>query len=96
MSHLAQTECIIAYTSFGNYLGSKVVGVVSLRGCEVGTGHSFRHVNSDHQALHCLPHRLLGSYCDVQATTRSRLKKTDALLHIHWNGHETEEGNAQN
>lgn len=74
------------------YLGSEVVGVVSLCGCEVGVEHSFRHVDGDHQALHRLPHGLLGSDGDVQATTRSRLKETNVLLHVHWHGHETEGG----
>lgn len=73
-----------------DYLGSEVICVVSLCSSEISTRHSFRHVNPDHQALYCLPHGLFGSNCDVQATAWSRLKKTDALLHINWNGHETE------
>lgn len=32
----------------GCYLGSEVVGVAPLCGCEVGTEHSFRHVDGDH------------------------------------------------
>ncbi len=65
----------------------------SLCGCEVGTEHSFRHVDRDHQALHRLPHGLLGSDRDVQATARPSFKETDVLLHIHGDGHETEGGN---
>lgn len=82
------------YHLVSGYLGSQVVGVVSLRGCEVGTEHSFRHVDGDHQALHRLPHGLLGSDRDVQATTRARLKETDVLLHVHRHGHKTKGGNS--
>lgn len=78
-----------------SYLGSKVVGVVSLRGSEVGTEHRFRHVNSDLQVLHSLAHGLLRADCDVQPTGRSRLKEVDVLLHVHWNGHEAEKGSKQ-
>lgn len=83
------TLCI---TEACGYLGSEVIGVASLCGCEVNAQHRFRHVDRDHQALHRLPHSLFGSHRDVQATTRSRLQETDVLLHVHRNGHETEEG----
>lgn len=78
------------------YLGSEVVGVVSLCGCEVGAEHGFRHVHGDRQSLHRLPHSLLGSDGDVQATAGSRLKETDVLLHVHRKGYDTEDGNRQN
>lgn len=91
---MTQTDFITEQA--GCYLGSEVVGVCSLCGCEVGTENSFRHVDGDHQALHGLPHGLLGADRDVQATAWSRLKETDALLHVHRDGHETEEGNVQN
>lgn len=85
-----------AYNSLPNgYLGSKVIRVVSLSGSEVGTEHRLRHVNRDLQILHSLPHGLLWADCNVQSTTRSRLKEVDVLLHIHWNGHETEKGSKQ-
>ncbi len=85
----------LSFNTLG-YLGSEVVCVGALRGCEVGTDHSFRHVDCDHQALHRFPHGLLGSDCDFQATTRSCLKETDALFHVHWEGHKTEEGMTYN
>lgn len=78
------------------YLCSEVIGVVSLWGCEVGIKHSLGHVDSDFQVLHCLPHSLLGSNGDIEATARSCLEETDALLHIHWNGYKTEEGHKKN
>lgn len=77
------------------YLGSEVVGVVSLCGCEVDTEHGFRHVDGDHQSLHRLPHGLLGSDRDVQAAARSRLHEADVLLHVHWDRHQTEGTNSQ-
>lgn len=73
-----------------SYLGSEVIRVVSLGGREVGTQHSLGHGNGDLQILHSLPHGLLGADSDVQSTTRPRLEEVDALLHVHWNGHEAE------
>lgn len=87
---------MVAYNSLiRSHLGSEVIRVVSLRGSEVGAEHGFRHANSDLQFLHSLPHGLLWSDCNVQSTTRSRLKEIDVLLHVHRNGHETEKGSKQ-
>lgn len=87
---------MVAYNSLiRSHLGSEVIHVVSLRGSEVGAEHRFRHANSDLQVFHSLPHGLLWSDCNVQSTTRSRLKEIDVLLHIHWNGHKTEKGSNQ-
>lgn len=82
-------------TASHSYLGSKVIRVNSLSGSEVGTEHRLRHANRDLQVLHSLPHGLLWADRNVQATTRSRLKEVDVLLHIHRNGHETEKGRKQ-
>lgn len=82
-------------TLLNSYLGSKVIRVVPLCGSEVGTEHRFRHANRDLQVLHGLPHGLLWADCNVQSTARPRLKETDVLLHVHWNGHKTEKGSKQ-
>ena len=45
-------------------------------------------MDGDHQALHRLPHGLLGARRQVQAAPGATLEEADVLLHVHGDGHE--------